>query len=537
MKSKNLKSTNSTKKKNLSVFHDLDNAYFINANGPFYALSGNLSGCITLAFGSEKLAKTFLKEQKKSIETRGIKTKNISIDPVKNSFDFMILCAQNRIAGIEYLTEDTRLSFEFYIDIDKTAQDLPSALVYKDSEAAHIKTNTKEYKESNPCNIKEWQRFDILDSLTATYAENCPFNQWEEKQIYEIRTTSDDILSLFKLPCRGIYPAQMGAVPFFTDLQLIFDFLEDRNYICHLGYYGGFDSKFNTIAFDISDRTDFFKIVKIDDLDKRLREINIGGIDYVINPNGTRNETGYGRCIHVKSKKTLFSGISAMWEINKKNEFLKIKEKNTFRKVDSFYWNGYNTYNLKPIKKSSSPESNKTIHSHLKSKDLDLLIEDIFSDRKFKKSESPQLTKKEAKKTKEDNYVIVKWDAISGYMLDGHVYFKSILGLIQWIWQYECNHDYPIRTEGTATHSGNIGIIKAFDLDFEKLQHESLRLVLIAIFKRIVSKGYSPIEGDNLSGLINFRFKTIKVDLIAFIKDALLQTEGEEQKELQDILS
>jgi hypothetical protein len=521
----------------MKIFNELENAYFIDCNGPFYALSENKNGCIALAFESEKFAKKFIKDQKNSFEQRGLDIEKIKATCIQDSFDFMILCAKNGLAGIELLSEEDRKSFAFYIDLSQTTSDLPSALVYDNDDTLRIKTNSKEYKDTHPCALKEWQRFDILDPLTATYTNKNPFNNWEEKQIYEIRTTSDDILCLFKLPCRGIYPAQMGAVPFFTNLELIFDFLEDRNFISHLAYYGGFDSKFNTPAFDLSDRTDFFKIVKINDLDKRLREINIGGIDFIINPNGTRNETGYGRCIHVKSKKALFSGISAMWEINKKNEFVKIKEKNTFRKVDSFYWNGFNPYKLKPIKKSTSPESSKTKHSHLKAKDLDLLIEDIFSDRKFKKSEGTQLTKKEAKKTKSDNYVIVKWDAISGYMLDGHVYFSSVLDLIQWIWQYECNHDYPIRTEGTAPHSGNIGIIKAFDLDFEKHQHEALRLALIAIFKRIVSKGYSPIEGDNLSGLINSRFKTIKVDLIAFMKDALLQTEGDEQIELQDVLS
>lgn len=507
----------------MEVFKELSNAFYINTDKPFFATSGNQNGCVALAFETEKYAKKFITNQKEGFKERGIDVKKISLAPVGNVIEYMQACAKNGLAGIELLGDNERKSFVFGSDLDEISATLPTALIYNLDGKSYIKSSAGEYVENEYTTVTEWKRFDLLDPNTSTYATKQPFANWSHKLIFEIRTSDGGVLCLFKVPCRGNYNGIVGSIPFFSSLDLAIEFIHDEDYMRHLANYGGIKSKFKTLAADISKTTKEYQIIQIDDLKKRLQEINIGSMDYVINPNSTRDETGYGSCPFNKTKEAFYTGISGTWEIGAKNQFKKLDLVMNSKK-DLFYWNSMNSFDLKPLKKSFSSESKSTIYSNSNVKEVNKLVEDIFSKSKFKKTETAKLITKVDSITKEENYILIWWDAITGEGQDKPVYFKSIFNLIQWLWHYECSTDAPIRINGSGSYNGNIGVVRALDLDAEQNKHEIIKTTLTKIFKRIALKGYTPMEGDNLSGLINLYFKTRHVDLIAYLKDANSQT-------------
>ncbi|MBM3455233.1 MAG: hypothetical protein FJX80_08805 [Bacteroidetes bacterium] len=519
----------------MNVYECLDNAFYLYGDRPLSVLSDNKNGAVALAFTTSDYALKFINENIEAIISR--KVEKPEIKPISSSFDFMELCAKHGYAGIELLSEENQISIVFCVRLEEASSLFPTAMTFNRDGISHIKTRYKYFEEITYRTIKEWQRFDILDKVSAKFVVNNPFRNWGHKSLFEIRTRNDEFLSLFRVPCRHNYNSLDGSIPFFTTLKLAIDFLNNLEFRNHLMFFGGFKSNYNEIAMDLSSSTNLFKIVVLDDVRERIREINNPFMGFVINPNGHRDSTGYGSLsVGDKNYEPLFYGVSGTWKINSGNEFVRIEQRDSWDGTDSFYWNHINGYKLSPLDRSFSSESTFTRLSELTEHDIEDFVQSNFEDKEYTDDEVFQdhWTNLEEEKIKQ--YCVIWWDAVTGDGKDNPMFFNSILDLIIWLWQYECNRDYPIRRDGAHQCNGFIGVPESTDREYAKLIHDKIREQLVRIFKRISLKGYKPSDGDDLSGLVNSYLRTIHIDLLGHTKDVLFQLDDSEMDEVADLL-
>lgn len=532
----------------MNIYKELENGFYLFGDGPLAVLSENKNGCVALAFETESYAHAFIKEQIEALTSREVETPEIK--PIHNCFTFMQLCAKHGFAGIELLSEENQKSVIFCVRLDEVSSILPTALSFNLEGVSYIKTRFKEYSETTYRTIKEWQRYDILDKVSARFAVNSPFRDWERKNLYEIRPTSKMLgdkayevfedkqpshITLFNVPCRGHFNALDGSVPFFTSIKLAFDFLNNRSFTSHImGFFGpDYVSEFNETAIDKAQLNHFFKIVKIGNARKRVLEIENPFKGFCINPNGCRDSTGY---ISKDGNEVFFHGVSGAWKILDNNVFEHHNDRNSWDNNDTFFWNGINGYKLKSLDRSFSYESEKTKYSELSETDINDLIEVRFSE-KEDFDEDNLIMEDLSGFDKLDKYLIISWDAVTGEGKDTPLYFNSFLDLIEWVWQYETISDFPMRLNGAVQSNGMIGIPESPDPEFQKAVHEKVSLQLQTIYKKVVEHGYSPKIGEDLSAILNHHLKSLHIDCIGYCKDILWQTYDNDLDEIVSSLA
>ena len=519
----------------MEIFNCLNEAFYIDSDGPFYAVSNNTNGCVALAFETRKYGDEYIENNINFFISRG--NPKPVLKPVLNSFDFMLLCAKHGLAGIELLSENDQKSFNFCVRLEEFSSELPTALSYNyEDNISYIKTRVHEYKEPTYSSIKDWQRYDILDKIAAGFSIKNLLRIMGEDTFFEIRTNSNMILSLFNVPCRHNYNSLHGSIPFFITIRDAISFLNDKKYNTNLMHFGGLKTDFNDLVMDLSKFSVDYKIIKIDDLKKRLNEIDIPFIGFVINPNGTRDSMVYGDLNSDDESFPVAKGISGTWKILSANKFEKNEDRNSWIGSDSFYWNQVNSYKLSKLDRSFSHESLTTSYSNLTELEIDELIELKFVDEEFQFEEMDIDIFPETIEDKINSYCIISWDPVTGEREDDPIYFKSILDLIVWLWQYECSRDFPIRLNGAHQCNGLFGVAGALDKDYEKTIHFKIRKQLINFYKKSSLYGYKTEDTFNLCGLINCFYKTIHIDLIGYTKDLLFQLDGNEKKEVLEIL-
>jgi hypothetical protein len=537
----------------MKIYQYLDKAVYLVGDGPLAVISENKNGCTALAFETEAYAKSFINEHIKSLASRDIEAENPEIQTVKDSYEFMQLCAKHGYAGIELLSEEDQKSFIFCVRLEEIASELPTALAYNQKGISCVKTKFKEFEEPTYTTIKEWQRYDILDRISSRFAVNQPFRNWKNKEFYEIRptakffdledeeefiNTAGSYISLFSLPCRMHYNAKDGSVPFFTDLELVGEFLNSNWFTSRIGPFFNpkIKSIFNEVIIDKSELNNFVEIVKIDDIKARVYEIGIPPtLGFCINPNGPRDSTGYIiKHFDSDNGNATFFGVSGSWEISPNNIFTRIKQRNSWDNYDTFYWNGINGYKLKTLDRSFSAEAHKTSFSDLPDADVDDLISSIFKE-DIDESINYSLPDDIDTIEKLNKYILISWDPISSGE-DMNLLFDSILDVIRWLWQYECVADLPSRINGVKMFCGGPNMIpNSKNPELEKSIHEKLQFQFKKLYKKVILSGYSPLIGENISGLVNQYFKTIHIDCIGFFKDIIWQSYDDDLDEITTI--
>lgn len=519
----------------MELYKNLDRAFYLLGDGPLSVLSDNKNGCVALAFETKEYAHEFIQEQIEALESRQVESLEIKL--IQNSYEFMLECARHGYAGIELLSEEDQKSIVFCVRLEEVASTLPTAMSFNRDGVSKIKTRFKEFEETTYRSVKEWQRYDILDKVSAQFAVNKPFREWEHKSLFEIRTKNDEFLSLFRVPCRHNYNSLDGSIPFFTNIKLAIDFLNNPEFRTHLMFFAGFKSNYNDLAVDLSSSTDLFKIVIVDDVRERIREIDNPFMGFVINPNGQRDSMGYGSLSSGDKKyEPLFYGVSGTWKINGENEFEKIEQRDFWGGSDSFYWNQINGYKLSSLDRSFSSEASVTRLSEFTEHDIDDFVQSNFEDKEYEENQIFQANWTDSEEEKIKTYCVVWWDPVTGDGKEDPFFFDSVLDLIIWLWQYECSTDYPIRRDGAFQSSGLVGVPATRDKEYEKIIHTKIQDQLIKIFKRVSLNGYKPKDGDHLSGLVNSYFRTIQIDLLGYSKDVLFQLDGEEKNEVAHLL-
>jgi hypothetical protein len=520
----------------MGIYNRLDSAYYLQANEPFSGLSDNKNGCVVLAFETEKYASKFIEENIEAITSRVGQIPEIKL--ISSSYDFMQLCAKYGYAGIELLSEEEQNSFVFCVRIEEFSSILPTAISYNVDGNSIIKTRFKEYEEKTYRTVKEWQRYDILDKVSARFSIKKPFRGPWPIKIFEIRTSNDEFLSLFKVPCLHHYNPLDGSMPFFTSINSAIDFLKNKDFMSHLMSLGGLKSNFNDLALDISEFSEAFKIIVIPDFKKRIGEIKNPFMGFVINPDGQRDSMGYGffPSRKIDSEPRLYS-VSGAWKINNANEFEKLSDRDSWEGSDSFFWNQINGFRLSHLDRSFSGESVTSRFSEFSVYDIEDLVQISFQDKENDESGMLETLCPESEDKKLKNYCIIWWDAVTGEGKEDPIFFDTIFELIIWLWDYECCRDYPIRRDGAHQSNGHIGVPESSNKDYEKNIHTKIQEQLIRIFKRIALEGYRPKDGDDLSGLVNSFFRTIHIDLLGFSKDLFFQLDGKEKEDLANLLN
>ena len=116
----------------MDIFNCLNEAFYIDSDGPFYAVSNNTNGCVALAFETRKYGDEYIENNINFFISRG--NPKPVLKPVLNSFDFMLLCAKHGLAGIELLSENDQKSFNFCVRLEEFSSELPTALSYNEED-------------------------------------------------------------------------------------------------------------------------------------------------------------------------------------------------------------------------------------------------------------------------------------------------------------------------------------------------------------------------------------------------------------------
>ncbi len=528
MKATKVKSKDSKNSSEHKTFESLDKSYFFECDGPINVISQNPNGTSAIAFETKEIAAIFLKENADGFESRYKSIKKIKISPVIDGYKFMQACAKKGYAGIELFNNDTRISFVFCVTLENNSAALPNALAYFSESAFIIHASNKIYTEEQLTSIKYWTRFDILDRTTSQFSKNSPFSQGKEPLLYEIRSSENSFISVLNVPCRGHYNQQDGSIPFFTDLNAAIEYAENIQHR-DCGEYGGFKTKFNKLA-NKAKIENGYKIVVIDNLKARLNEIKNLFIDFVINPNGTRDEMVYGTCFLDSDKsRYLLNGISGTWILEDHNKIKRQSDRECEPMNDTFYWNGFSRYKLNQLNKSNSTEAKPLKKTE---QEVNEMIHQIFTDETSKVK-----TKRFSKKAKEINYYMTCWDAQTGEFIPKLCHFESFLSVIELFWQIECNEDFSFRKAKKEMHYSidELYFCRPQKENASELTHEIIKSQLARIYKIAIIDGYKPILAEQLSSIVNSYFRTIQIDLLGYWKDLLEQSEGEDHKKLKKL--
>lgn len=282
-----------TKHDNGLYFSDLSQGWFLESEGRIIpTLNGYRIGAVAgvIRYHEEALSyfanKSAFWNQKYGDSMRLVQ--------VGNPWKFMRRAAGEGLCGFQ-LFEKSEAShqFMFMVRVEEAGEILPTVLSCIDKNGQWMSSLTRFQEiQFNHAELIHWERFDILDPVSASFGKICPFRDWENGDFfYELRG-ENDILLLGNVPLLGNWNSTEGAVPFFTSEN------DAHHFFAH--YLGQGQNRILNSRQNTPDLPQFIMNIRptpIKDLALRLKELSdiTPFAAWCINPNGHRENSGYGR--------------------------------------------------------------------------------------------------------------------------------------------------------------------------------------------------------------------------------------------------
>lgn len=523
------------------VFDILENGVFIEYSGPFF-VAGLKNGLAALAFESKKFGRIYVDENSEAFQSRGVQPDCCEFSRISDNHEFMLRCAKHGLCGILLVTNDGVMAFEFCERLGYPSPNLPIAMRYVHHGVASIQTRFLVHEEEIGGRFIPWRRFDILDYATAGFAVTSPFSDWTSQQpFFELRPTNGSQLSVVNPWCIGDWSSLEGHVPFFSSIEQAELFIEafKRGDETAIRFFNLGQSEFDDIVEIVNGAEVGLSCYTIPDLRRRIDEIG-PSFGTVINPSGTRDNTGY--TMRGSDEYCILRGVSGNWRIDSDNELVQLQEadrKKYWNEKDTFFWNGINDFRLQDLTRSFSSEAVGHRFSDVKVAEISEFTEHLLAGSEYQNLDPWHLPTDEefpSQKAFLDGYLLSSWDVFTGE--HSYLIFDSIFSLIQFIWCFETQDDFPLRLRGASNVCGTpIGIRGSNNTEREKKSQESTRCVLAEAIAMVVQNGYNPSVGGTLSALINRSFKTMHAELIGHVKDVMWQLGEKEAEKLCEKLS
>src|SRR5262249_14272145 len=107
--------------------------------------------------------------------------------------------------------------FMFMVRVEEAGRNLPTVLACIDNKGNRLSNLTRSGETHlGHAELLHWERFDILDRVSARWSGTCPFREWNQGDpLYELRT-ADLVVLLAHVPLLGDWNSTEGAFAFFT---------------------------------------------------------------------------------------------------------------------------------------------------------------------------------------------------------------------------------------------------------------------------------------------------------------------------------
>jgi hypothetical protein len=527
-------------------FDKLRNAYAITLGERLMPGAGSYGvGAITVVMPDKQAARAWLDEFANDLASldRG----PADVVPVGDPWKFMRRAAGEGLAGIEGANAEAFPGrFMFMVRVEEAGATLPTVLASiteKGWDACLTRTGVANLDHAE---VLHWQRFDILDQVTGSWGQLCPFRCWEQGEaLYELGSDSIVVL-LANVPLLGNWNSTEGAFAFFTS--------EEQATHYHHHHLG--DGR-NRMLFvgpgapkDPHEAMASLRPTPVADLRARLEELSrISPLAaWCVNPDGHRENSAYGRLFYGEhhpvglpddgSEAPRMAAVSGIWKVMPGNTFEMDRSMPPWTGRDTIRWSGGQSLQLLPLDRSFVMDpglDSIELEEHLTESEAEDVVAVHLDSISLEGAWQQLSAAVDQVANRLDQFHILCWDAVTGGGADFPWRFNGFSAALRHLAAYEREHDQHHRVEG-AVSCGHIGFSGSGDAEFEELRSARFRLGLRRLALRVLRRGYRPDDAADLVALCNGTLSTLHVDFAGYAKDLLWTSPPEQADEILEAL-
>jgi hypothetical protein len=472
---------------------------------------------------------------------------DVRVLPAGDPWQLMRRAAGEGLCGFQ-LFENGEWShrYMFMVRVEEAGLNLPTVLACVDREQRWTTSLTRAREARlDHAEVLHWERFDILDGVSGSAGQACPFRDWQHGDPFYELCTEDIVVMLADVPLLGDWNSTEGAFAFFTSRDQA-----EHYHHHHLG-----DGR-NRMLFvgsgapsDAYEAMGSLRPTAVTDLGVRLAQLaEVSPLAaWCVNPDEHRENCGYGRLalsghhpvtLNPKStdKAARMAAVSGVWRLDAGNILVRERAIAEWSGHDTIRWSGGQSLQLLPLDRSfveEAPPEGLDLED-LSESESEELVGHYLGGNTLAKSWSHLENIAEAAPTL-DSFYIVCWDSITGDGADFPLRFARVLDALRHLWAFEAEHDRRHRTEG-AISCMHVGFAGSGNPEFEELRSARFQLGLRRIALRVLRRGYRPADAADIVGLCNGILRTLHVDYAGYAKDILWASRDEERTEVLDDL-
>jgi len=503
-----------------NIFDSLSQGYAAIGNGRIIPGRSDYSpGAVGVVLPNKDSAEKFLEDNAETFSISGFD--NLKIEPIESPWNFMRRAAGEGLCGLFIISgENDNILFIFLTRVEEAGNDLPTILAQLTSDGIKECLTRSGVRSFNHGDILHWERFDMMDAVTAKWGIHSPFPDWNiGDPMYELKSEGV-ALAIAEFPLMGNWINIEGGYPIFTDEDSAWHFLQH-----HVNSTNARLFIAKTRHIDPHDAITELSPHPIKDIQSRILELenDFPFTSICINPIGHRDNMAYvsshGDLIHV----------SGLWAIRPNNQLEKKTNFQGWAHNDTIGWSGGPLIQLSPLHTSlSTPnqtmtemEAQEWIAQHFREGHE---LEDLELDLKIHNQEEETIEQHPQIESFNDPelYFLSCWDTVTGDKGEEPIIVRHFLDILAWLAHFEFEDDRAYRTKGVQlSHGGEIGFPGSHNQDHENLTGERFRNGLKGILLRVLTNGYTPQDSNDLVFLCNATLKTLQVDFAGYGKDLL----------------
>ena len=470
--------------------------------------------------------------------------------------------ADQALAGFQVETGRYGLAdlFLFMVRAEEAGAALPTVLTHiippGTAKQSLTRTGLQQFEHDE---ILHWKRYSVLDRNPSYQRTGSPLPDWNQGDpFYEI-VADNTVCTIADVPVLDSWLPTRGAVPFFpteADAQKCWESNSFNNFLRFVPPPKGPQPTPGDVRrIRKGLRGGSVRIVPVHDLEHRLVQIREQLGEYgplfavAINPIWDRARMGWGSfdwgeefaAAH-DAKDTRFGNllaanpgpwirtITGLWHLAGNNRFVLIDPVSWWTGHDTFFWSGGQSDRLLPLRRSLVKEQSQSILD-LESDALESEVQEIVE---AYMAQEPDLDESAALTALPPNrldWFVVVYRQIAPGEIRKVVFTPTdtVISAIREIVWFERRADRPWRVKGTIDELDH-GFQGSHSEAKEDLAGEAFRRAMTRIAVRVVSRGYTPADANDIVALCNATLRINHVEFAGFIID-LLTASNEEQRD------
>jgi len=500
----------------MNPFDELTNGFAATAGGHLVpGAAGYPVGAVATVLSSEDEARRFIDLHGEGIATLGLG--EVGYEPVGDPWKFMRLAAGEGLAGITPGDPGIAARFMFMVRVEEAGRELPTVLTAITDAGWGSSLTRTGARSLRHAELLHWSRFDILDQVSGRWGTRCPFRGWDHGEpLFELSAPGRLIL-LGDVGLFGDWNSTEGAIPFFTDEDAAWHYLQH-----HLGSVPAAEMGFPVPGRAADAELEPLRPVPVPDLRARLAELRdlAPFAAWCVNPDEHRENAAIGRMWDevLADGDPSMRAVSGIWRIRPGNQFELVEPLAPWSGSDTIRWSGGTALQLHALDRSfvgseveaglSETEADELVEARLDAVGLEPLwdqmveLEGLPDGRRL------------------DLFHVVSWDAVTGEGADFPARFTGFLDALKYLATFERLHDRIHRADGSQSCQ-HVGFWGSGDQEAEDLRSARFQLGLKRLGLRVLRDGYRPTDADDLVALCNGTLRTLHVNYAGFAVDLL----------------